>query len=120
MNRTTVRIFWRSSYSWKITLKLTLKKYGRSEYTGFFRLGTRAYVKVFQERKFVGNLKKKKKKKLNNRPTVDFPRRTLFQEKEGSCRYLTLATLELPSTSFLKHETQLPAIQAAATDRRQS
>jgi len=57
---------------------------------------------------------------LNSRPTVDFPRRNLFHEKEGSRRYLILATLGLPSTSFLKHETQLPAMQVAATDTRQS
>jgi len=57
---------------------------------------------------------------LNGRTTVEFPRRTLLHEKEGSGRYLTLATLDLPSTSFLKHETQLLAMQAAATDTRQS
>ena len=60
------------------------------------------------------------KKILNSTPTVDFPGRTLFHERGGSCRYLTLATLDLPTTSFLKHETQLAAMQAAANDTRQS
>jgi len=62
----------------------------------------------------------KAKKVLNSRPTVDFPRRNMFYEKGGSRRYLTLATLDLPNTSFLKHETQLLAMQIAVTGTRQS